>query len=59
MSMVCAISAINVNDWVTKSKLGNDYGCRLSLPDGTMRATGAMISVKCALVCRYGDVGKC
>merc|ERR1712176_169749 len=35
------IPAINVNDCVTKSKFDNVYGCRHSLPDGTMRATGA------------------
>ena len=50
--------AINVNDWVTKSKFDNDYGCRHSLPDGTMRATDVMIGGKRALVCGYGDVGK-
>ncbi len=33
--------AINVNDSVTKSKFDNVYGCRHSLPDGIMRATGA------------------
>ena len=32
--------AINVNDSVTKSKFDNVYGCRHSLPDGIMRATG-------------------
>lgn len=32
--------AINVNDCVTKSKFDNIYGCRHSLPDAIMRATG-------------------
>merc|ERR1712151_402833 len=50
--------AINVNDCVTKSKFGNVYGCRHSLPDGIMRATDVMIGGKRALVCGYGDVGK-
>jgi adenosylhomocysteinase len=34
--------AINVNDSVTKSKFDNVYGCRHSLPDGIMRATGGL-----------------
>ena len=34
------VQAINVNDSVTKSKFDNVYGCRHSLPDGIMRATG-------------------
>merc|ERR1712078_706543 len=50
--------AINVNDCVTKSKFDNVYGCRLSLPDGIMRATDVMIGGKRVLVCGYGDVGK-
>merc|ERR1712183_496225 len=50
--------AINVNDCVTKSKFGNVYGCRHSLPDGIMRATDVMIGGKRALICGYGDVGK-
>merc|ERR1712226_1483873 len=50
--------AINVNDCVTKSKFDNVYGCRHSLPDGIMRATGVMIGGKRALICGYGDVGK-
>merc|ERR1711883_173 len=50
--------AINVNDCVTKSKFDNVYGCRHSLPDGTMRATDVMIGGKRALICGYGDVGK-
>jgi adenosylhomocysteinase len=32
--------AMNVNDSVTKSKFDNIYGCRHSLVDGIMRATG-------------------
>ncbi len=50
--------AINVNDSVTKSKFDNIYGCRQSLIDGLMRATGSLIAGKVALVCGYGDVGK-
>merc|ERR1711985_164778 len=50
--------AINVNDCVTKSKFGNVYGCRHSLPDGIMRATDVMIGGKRVLICGYGDVGK-
>merc|ERR1719486_60333 len=50
--------AINVNDCVTKSKFDNVYGCRHSLPDSIMRATGVMIGGKRALICGYGDVGK-
>ena len=38
--------AINVNDSVTKSKFDNVYGCRHSLPDGIMRATG-----ECGIEC--------
>merc|ERR1712003_526914 len=50
--------AINVNDCVTKSKFGNVYGCRHSLPDSIMRATDVMIGGKRAVICGYGDVGK-
>merc|ERR1712244_83095 len=50
--------AINVNDSVTKSKFGNVYGCRHSLPDGIMRATDVMIAGKKVCICGYGDVGK-
>merc|ERR1712228_65581 len=50
--------AINVNDFVTKSKFDNVYGCRHSLPDGIMRATDVMIGGKTSLICGYGDVGK-
>jgi len=52
------VSAINVNDCVTKSKFDNIYGCRHSLPDGIMRATDVMIAGKKVVVCGYGDVGK-
>ena len=52
------ISAINVNDSVTKSKFDNLYGCRESLVDGIKRATDVMIAGKTSLVCGYGDVGK-
>ena len=50
--------AINVNDWVTKSKFDNLYGCRESLVDGIKRATDVMVAGKIAVVCGYGDVGK-
>ncbi|HUL76821.1 MAG TPA: adenosylhomocysteinase [Vicinamibacteria bacterium] len=52
------VSAINVNDSVTKSKFDNLYGCRESLVDGIKRATDVMIAGKVAVVCGYGDVGK-
>ena len=52
------ISAINVNDSVTKSKFDNLYGCRESLVDGIKRATDVMIAGKTAFVAGYGDVGK-
>merc|ERR1711881_732862 len=50
--------AINVNDCVTKSKFDNVYGCRHSLTDGIMRATGVMLGGKRSLVLGFGDVGK-
>lgn len=52
------LTAINVNDCVTKSKFDNIYGCRHSLPDGIMRATDVMIAGKKVAICGYGDVGK-
>lgn len=52
------VSAMNVNDSVTKSKFDNLYGCRESLVDGLKRATDVMIAGKIAVVCGYGDVGK-
>jgi adenosylhomocysteinase len=52
------LSAINVNDSVTKSKFDNLYGCRHSLPDGIMRATDVMLSGKIVVIAGYGDVGK-
>jgi adenosylhomocysteinase len=52
------VSAINVNDSVTKSKFDNLYGCRESLVDGIKRATDVMISGKTAIVAGFGDVGK-
>lgn len=52
------VSAMNVNDSVTKSKFDNLYGCRESLVDGIKRATDVMIAGKIAVVCGYGDVGK-
>ena len=53
------VPAFNVNDSVTKSKFDNLYGCRESLVDGIKRATDVMIAGKIAVVCGYGDVGKC
>jgi adenosylhomocysteinase len=52
------MSAINVNDSVTKSKFDNLYGCRESLIDGIKRGTDVMIAGKVAVVAGYGDVGK-
>jgi len=52
------VTAINVNDSVTKSKFDNLYGCRESLLDGIKRATDVMIGGKVAVVAGYGDVGK-
>ena len=52
------VSAINVNDSVTKSKFDNLYGCRESLADGIKRATDIMIAGKEVVVCGYGGVGK-
>ena len=52
------VTAINVNDSVTKSKFDNLYGCRESLLDGLKRATDVMVAGKLAVVCGYGDVGK-
>jgi adenosylhomocysteinase len=52
------VSAINVNDSVTKSKFDNIYGCRHSLPDGLMRATDVMLGGKVAVVAGFGEVGK-
>src|SRR5690554_266463 len=52
------MSAINVNDSVTKSKFDNKYGCKESLVDAIRRATDTMMAGKVAVVCGYGDVGK-
>jgi adenosylhomocysteinase len=52
------VSAINVNDSVTKSKFDNLYGCRESLADGIKRATDVMLAGKVVVVAGYGDVGK-
>ncbi|GBB90485.1 hypothetical protein RclHR1_17470003 [Rhizophagus clarus] len=52
------ITAISVNDSVTKSKFDNLYGCRESLIDGIKRATDVHIAGKLAVVAGYGDVGK-
>ena len=62
MEMIAAgelkIPAINVNDYVTKSKNDNKYGCRHSLNDAIKRGTDMLLSGKRALVIGYGDVGK-
>ena len=50
--------AFNVNDFVTKFKFDNLYGCRESLADGIKRATDIMVAGKVVLICGYGDVGK-
>jgi len=52
------LTAINVNDAVTKSKFDNLYGCRESLVDGIKRATDVMLAGKTAICAGYGDVGK-
>lgn len=52
------ITAINVNDSVTKSKFDNLYGIRESLVDGLKRATDIMLAGKVVVVAGYGDVGK-
>ncbi|RHZ45629.1 hypothetical protein Glove_668g17 [Diversispora epigaea] len=52
------VTAINVNNSVTKSKFDNLYGCRESLVDGIKRATDVQIAGKVAVVAGYGDVGK-
>uniref|UniRef100_A0A8I6A7X9 S-adenosyl-L-homocysteine hydrolase NAD binding domain-containing protein n=1 Tax=Rattus norvegicus TaxID=10116 RepID=A0A8I6A7X9_RAT len=52
------VPVINVNDYVTKSKFDNLYGCRESLIDGIKWATDVMIAGKVAVVADYGDVGK-
>lgn len=52
------VSAINVNDSVTKSKNDNKYGCRHSLNDAIKRSTDMLLAGKKALVIGYGDVGK-
>ena len=52
------ISAINVNDAVTKAKNDNKYGCRHSLNDALKRGTDMLLSGKKGLVIVYGHVGK-
>jgi len=52
------LTAINVNDSVTKSKFDNLYGCRESLVDGIKRATDVMVAGKTAICAGFGDVGK-
>src|SRR5437588_437334 len=52
------VTAINVNDSVTKSKFDTLYGCRESLADGIKRATDVMVAGKVAVILGYGDVGK-
>jgi adenosylhomocysteinase len=52
------MTALKVNDSVTKSKFDNKYGCKESLVDAIRRATDVMMAGKVAVVCGYGDVGK-
>lgn len=52
------LSAININDSVTKSKFDNKYGCKESAVDAIRRATDVMMAGKVAVVAGYGDVGK-
>ena len=52
------VTAINVNDSLTKSKNDNKYGCRHGLDDAIKRGTDMLLSGKKALVIGYGDVGK-
>src|SRR5690625_1120535 len=52
------VSALNVNDAVTKAKNDNRHGCRHSLNDAIKRATDHLLAGKRALVIGYGDVGK-
>ena len=52
------VTAMNVNDSVTKSKFDNLYGCRESLADGIKRATDIMVAGKVVVIGGYGDVGK-
>ncbi len=53
-----SLTAININDSVTKSKFDNKYGCKESLVDSIRRATDVMMAGKVAVVAGYGDVGK-
>ncbi|KAK2101725.1 hypothetical protein P7K49_019391 [Saguinus oedipus] len=56
---ILKVLAINVNDSVAKSKLGNLCGCRESLIHGGIkRATDVMIASKAVVVAGYGDMGK-
>ena len=52
------VTAINVNDSVTKTKFDNKYGCKESCVDAIRRATDIMMAGKVAVVAGYGDVGK-
>ena len=52
------LTAINVNDSVTKSKFDNKYGCKESAVDAVRRATDIMLAGKRVVVAGYGDVGK-
>ncbi len=52
------LTAINVNDSVTKSKFDNKYGCKESAVDAIRRATDIMLAGKRVVVAGYGDVGK-
>ncbi|MCO5548928.1 hypothetical protein L7F22_002391 [Adiantum nelumboides] len=50
--------AINVHDFVTKSKFDNLYGCHHSLSNGLTRATVVMLDGKVVVICGYSNVGK-
>ena len=52
------VSALHVNDSVTKAKFDNLFGRRAAPGGGIKRATDVMVSGKVAVVCGYGDVGK-
>ena len=52
------LSAMDVNESVTKSKFDNMYGIRESLLDGIKRATDVMVAGKTTAVVGFGEVGK-
>jgi adenosylhomocysteinase len=55
---ILKVPAINVNDFVTKSKFDDLCGCRESFIDGIKRATDMMIAGQVVVVAGYGDMGK-